>query len=249
MKVVALNDTQKAAGLFDGWEETLIWSCLQRVMGTILVIDENNPVSACAKIGSFAFYAGVPDKNLLNYHFGKQEIMVPQNENWENLIAECCTSSRKVKRYAMKKNTKFNIALLKQMAENLNEEYELKRIDVELYDRCLEEPLFSDFVSVFESKEKFFHLGRGFVITKEGHIVSGASSYSRYRDGIEIEVDTDERERRKHLAEAASAALILDCIKDGLYPSWDAQNMNSVHLAQKLGYEFSHEYTAFEYKT
>ena len=31
-----------------------------------------------------------------------------------------------------------------------------------------------------------------------------------------------------------------------LYPSWDAQNMNSVHLAEKLGYEFDHEYTAYE---
>jgi len=31
-----------------------------------------------------------------------------------------------------------------------------------------------------------------------------------------------------------------------LYPSWDAQNMNSVHLAEKLGYEFDHAYTAYE---
>ena len=32
----------------------------------------------------------------------------------------------------------------------------------------------------------------------------------------------------------------------GENPSWDAQNMNSVHLAEKLGYEFDHEYTAYE---
>ena len=32
----------------------------------------------------------------------------------------------------------------------------------------------------------------------------------------------------------------------GIYPSWDAQNMNSVRLAEKLGYEFDHEYTAYE---
>lgn len=34
--------------------------------------------------------------------------------------------------------------------------------------------------------------------------------------------------------------------KDNLYPSWEAQNMNSVHLAMKLGYEFDHEYVAYE---
>ncbi|MCR5097745.1 MAG: GNAT family N-acetyltransferase [Lachnospiraceae bacterium] len=42
------------------------------------------------------------------------------------------------------------------------------------------------------------------------------------------------------------AALILRCIDEGLYPSWDAMNMNSVHLAEKLGYEFDHEYTVYE---
>lgn len=34
--------------------------------------------------------------------------------------------------------------------------------------------------------------------------------------------------------------------KGNLYPSWDAQNMNSVRLAEKLGYEFDHEYVAYE---
>lgn len=70
---------------------------------------------------------------------------------------------------------------------------------------------------------------------------------TRYRQGIEIEVDTVESERRKHLATAACAALILDCLKDNLYPSWDAQNMNSVRLAEKLGYEYSHDFWLVPY--
>ena len=76
--------------------------------------------------------------------------------------------------------------------------------------------------------------------------MSGASSYTRYKEGIEIEVDTIETERRKHLATIACSALILNCLEEGLYPSWDAQNMNSVRLAEKLGYEFDHEYVAYE---
>ncbi len=43
-----------------------------------------------------------------------------------------------------------------------------------------------------------------------------------------------------------SAALILRCLDEGLYPSWNAQNMKSVRLAEKLGYEFDHEYTTYE---
>ena len=39
---------------------------------------------------------------------------------------------------------------------------------------------------------------------------------------------------------------LLQCLEEDLYPSWDAQNMLSVHLAEKLGYEFDHEYTVYE---
>ena len=35
-------------------------------------------------------------------------------------------------------------------------------------------------------------------------------------------------------------------LEEGLYPSWDAHNMDSVRLAEKLGYKFSHAYTAYE---
>ena len=81
---------------------------------------------------------------------------------------------------------------------------------------------------------------------KEDRIVSGASSYTRYNEGIEIEVDTVESERRNHLALIACSALILRCLEENLYPSWDAQNMISVRLAEKLGYEFDHEYITYE---
>nr|MCR5273679.1 GNAT family N-acetyltransferase [Lachnospiraceae bacterium] len=83
-------------------------------------------------------------------------------------------------------------------------------------------------------------------ILKDGRVVAGASSFSRYKEGIEIEVDTLKEERRKGLALVSCAALILKCLDEGLYPSWDAQNMNSVRLAEKLGYEFDYEYSAYE---
>ena len=48
------------------------------------------------------------------------------------------------------------------------------------------------------------------------------------------------------LQNEARAALILKCPDGGLYPSWDAQNRNSVRPDEKLGYEFDHEYAAYE---
>ena len=244
--IYELKDTGKVEKLFEGWQETLIWSCLQGVMGRIFVTDPEYPKSAFAFVGCFGFYAGEPDRELLENKPDGFVIMTPQNEEWASLIEECFPAAKRVTRYAIRKDTRFDTAALQKEVERLPEGYELKAIDADLYDQCLEDPVTRDFVSSFETKEKYLEWGRGMVILREGRIVSGASSYTRYREGIEIEVDTVEDERRKHLATAACAALILRCLKEGLYPSWDAQNMNSVHLAEKLGYEFDHEYIVYE---
>ena len=244
--IYEIEDTSKVKELYDGWQETLIFSCLQNVMGKIYVTDLEQPKSAFAFVGCFGFYAGEPNRELV---FNKPDgfvIMVPQNEKWAALIEECYPSSKRVTRYAIKKDTTFDVEMLREEIKKLPDGYELKKIDAGIYDQCFENPATEDFVSAFGSKEKYLQIGRGMVITKNGTIVSGASSYTRYNEGIEIEVDTVEPERRKHLATIACAALILNCLDEGLYPSWDAQNMNSVHLAEKLGYEFDHEYIAYE---
>ena len=244
--VCVLEDTSNVYELFAGWEETLIYSCLQKVMGKVFVTDKENPLSAFAFVGCFGFLAGVPDKELVQNKPEGFVILAPQNKAWAALIEECYPSSKKVTRYAIRKDTRFDIEFLKEQVKQLPDGYELKPIDSEVYDMCLENPVTRDFVSAFESKENYLELGRGMVILKDGKIVSGASSYTRYREGIEVEVDTKESERRKHLATIVCSALILRCLDEGLYPSWDAQNMNSVKMAEKLGYEFDHEYIAYE---
>lgn len=241
-----LQDTDKVKPLFAGWNETLIYSCIQKVMGKIFVTDLDNPQSAFAFVGCFGFFAGEPDKELVLNKPGGFVILTPQNEEWAGLIEECFPTAKRVTRYAIKKDTKFNQKALQKNVAMLPDGYELKKIDEEIYDRCLENPVTADFVSCFDNKEHFLKMGRGMVILKNGEIVAGASSYTRYLEGIEIEVDTVEQERRKHLATIVCSALILSCLEEGLYPSWDAQNRNSVRLAEKLGYEFDHEYVVYE---
>ncbi|MDE7014441.1 MAG: GNAT family N-acetyltransferase, partial [Kineothrix sp.] len=86
----------------------------------------------------------------------------------------------------------------------------------------------------------------GVLVKKDGRPVAGASSYTTYRGGIEVEIDTKEEYRRKGLASVCGARLILECLARNIYPSWDAQNKWSVALAEKLGYHFSHTYDAYE---
>ena len=241
-----IDDISKVESLFEGWQETMIYSCLQRVMGKIYVTDTDTPTSAVAVVGCFAFYAGEPNRELIKNKPDGFMIMVPSSEGWASMIEDCFPSARRVTRYAIKKDTGFDKELLKKNISLLPVGYEIREIDGDLYDKCLKNPVTNDFVSSFENKEAFLKYGIGMVIIKNGDIVAGASSYSRYKEGIEIEVDTVPSERRKHLATSVCSALILRCLDEGLYPSWDAQNLKSVHLAEKLGYEFDHEYTAYE---
>lgn len=233
--------------LFENWNETIIWSCLQGIMGEIHTnLSED---AAMAILGDFAFYAGNPSEELVQYkpECCKQNfiIMVPQNAGWAELIEKCY--EKKVTRYAIKKEMEiFDKEKLQRAVEELPSGYVLKKIEEAEYNMCRENDWANDLVSQYKEYKAYKNSGLGIAVLKAGELVAGASSYSRYDKGIEIEIDTREDYRRKGLAYACGAKLILECLEKGLYPSWDAQNKWSVALAEKLGYHFSHEYVAYE---
>lgn len=236
--------------IFGNWNETIIWSCLQGIMGEIHTNSSED--AAMAILGDFAFYAGNPSEELIKYkpESCKQDfiIMVPQSVAWAELIEKCYgDKAKKVTRYAIKKEMDvFDVEKLQQVVDNLQSGYVLKKIEEAEFNMCRENGWANDLVSQYKDYKDYQNLGLGIVALKDGELVAGASSYSRYDKGIEIEVDTKEEHRRKGLAYACGAKLVLECLENGLYPSWDAQNKWSVALAEKLGYHFSHEYVAYE---
>lgn len=236
--------------IFRNWNETIIWSCLQGIMGEIHTNLAED--SAMAILGDFAFYAGNTSEELIRFKPESRNqdfiIMVPQNDDWAELIEKCYgDKAKKVTRYAIKKEPDiFEITKLEQAVLSLPDGYELKMIEELEYNMCRMNGWANDLVSQYRDYATYKDLGLGVVILKDGELVSGASSYSTYDRGIEIEIDTREDQRRKGLAYVCGAKLILECLRKNLYPSWDAQNKWSVALAEKLGYHFSHEYAAYE---
>lgn len=250
--VYEITNTNNVSALFGNWEETLIWSCLQGIMGKVYADDLNTPTAAMAIIGDFTFFAGKPNVELVSYKpdWCKQNfmIMIPQNEFWKNTIIDFYGKKAKViSRYATKKEPHiFDKKKLEKAAAFLPEQYTLTMIDEKFYHMCRAEEWSADLVSQFPDYENYRKLGIGTVICKDNIIISGASSYSRYKEGIEIEIDTRKEYRRRGFAYVCGAKLILECLKRNLYPSWDAHNKGSAALAQKLGYHYSHTYTAVE---
>ena len=212
----------------------------------VFVTDPDTPRSALL-YSSYdgIFLGGEPDRELVEYSQFGDDSVLPQNEAWEKLIRECYPEAKPTTRYAIHRCKEFDREKLQSFVDALPEGYEIKRIDSEIYDLLSTNDDLEDLTGEFKTKEAFLEKGRGYVVLKDGKVVAGASSCYCYHFGIEVEIDTVRSERRKGLATAVGAKLILSCLEDGLEPVWDAANMISVHLAEKLGYRFDCEYVYY----
>lgn len=272
--MITKTDGRLAAPLFGQWPDTTLWSCLENSMGTVYSNDSKTPRTAAAVLGDFCFTGGTPDDELL--HFVKTNlqksffILVPTDPSWEAITEQYFSdSAKKVYRYALKKEPEIFLdgALLDRLrtvTNSLPEPYSFRMIDEGLYHWCKTAPEADwcrDWTAQYETWADYQEHGLGVTILYENTPVAGASSYSSFRNfppfmdsrsslsdrgGIEIEIDTRIDHRRKGLAYACGAKLILTCAERGLYPSWDAQNLWSKSLAEKLGYHFDGAYPAYE---
>jgi len=241
-----LHDPSPAAPLFDGWPETILWSCLQGVMGAVYGDDPVRPRSAAAVLGDFCFLAGQPSPELLALGDRENGLLIPRDPGWDTAIRRRFQNRAvPITRYATRKDTVFDPAHLEKLAAGLEKSNTIRTIDHNLYDSCKSVAWSRDLVSQFPDWNAFRDLGLGFVVLQDGSPVSGAASYARYREGIEIEIDTHPDFRRQGLALACGAQLILACLDRGLYPSWDAHTPASLALAEQLGYRLDRPYPAF----
>jgi GNAT superfamily N-acetyltransferase len=246
-----LNLRKKLITMFEGMKNEIVQSYLQGHMGSAWVDDPSNPTAAQIIVGVFIFYAGDANakaseellRNLL-----EDSLVIVNAEEWKKRIEAVHKDSitKKIQRYAFEKNTAhLNRKHIGSFLSLLPQGYELRKIDSNIaYNPSLQE-LSEDITSQFESIDHYISKGIGYCIFYNGQIVSVASSYCVYDDGIEVEVDTHPNHRRKGLATVVTSALILDCLDRGKYPNWDAANLNSVELAKKLGYVVEEAYDTY----
>ncbi len=246
--VYELTDISKFRHLLKEWDVHDVLDAVDAQI-RVFVTDPDAPRSALLYSSADGiFLAGEPDRELVEYWEFGDESAVPQNEGWEKLIKECWPEAVPTTRYAIHRCRDFDREKLQSFVDALPEGYEIRRIDSENYDLILsaDDDDLEYLTGDFETKEAFLEKGRGFVVLKDGSVVAGASSEYCYRfGGIEVEIATVRSERRKGLATAVGAKLILSCMDDGLEPVWDAASMISVHLAEKLGYRFDKEYVYY----
>lgn len=232
--------------LFAGWQEALIWSCLQGCMGSAAADDPVQPQSARITVGDFCFFAGKPDAALILD--AAAPILVPRSADWETAIERVCGDGVvKRSRYAIKKEPEaLQPHRLERFADALAPGYRLAPFDAQIYAMAMAQAWSRDFCALFADAADYLRRGVGVAVLQDGALVAGASSYAVYRGGIEIEIDTRADHRRRGLATACGAALMLACLRRGLYPSWDAHDLRSAALAEKLGDHVDAPYTTYD---
>lgn len=250
------NNFRCISKIFANSQETFVMSYLQGYMGQGWTDNIQNPSCAKILVGAFCMLAG--DFNspsaielVKNIQTDFQEpcmLIIPQNQNWGNLIENIYKNKfKKVKRYAIKKEQDcFNKDKLQGFVDSLPPDFQITKIDKNLYHKTQEINCFKNLCWQFLSAEDYISRGLGFCILHEDEVVCGASSCYIYDGGIEIEIDTKKKYRRLGLATACAAKLIIECLDNNLYPSWDAENKESVLLAEKLGYHFDKEYDGYK---
>ena len=63
--IYELKETGRATALFAGWQDSVVWSALQGVMGKIYVDSLEKPESGVVMLGDFCFLSG----NQIRDHF------------------------------------------------------------------------------------------------------------------------------------------------------------------------------------
>lgn len=242
------KDREKLYPVFKDMCDTLILTCLQGHMGEAYYIDEFK--AALIYVSPFAFLAGDINSDNIEALLEKipnDSLLVVENKDFENLIEKRFKEKAyKFKRYSFIRDiNNLNYDYIMKLTDDLPQDYILKKVDNEILENKSFYDLSEDFIINFESKEDFLKRGLGYVILKDNEVISGATSFSIYNNGIEIEVDTHKDYRQQGLATIVAGKLIIECLDKRIYPNWDAANLISVSLAEKLGYKMDKEYNTY----
>lgn len=237
-----------------GKTDVELLACLEGNMGRAWVDSINIPSVGIVIVADFCFIMGqaqqIKDeeaaiKSLLETYKGK--VIMTEDIEWVSFIEKNYpTNLNKFKRYKFKKDENvFQKDKLKNFIMSVEPEFKIARIDESNYYRVIEDRFMSDCCCFFSSLDEFLKHGIGYVIERDGEIIAGASSYSFCKGNISITIGTKNNYRRKGLATACASKTIIDCLDRKIYPRWDAANLQSVSLAEKLGYCFEKEYEAY----
>lgn len=177
------------------------------------------------------------------------------DSSWYPLIEKVFQGHyEKNKRYALKEDgNKFEVKQLEENSKLLDKKYVIKEINEAIYktiqknkEMARKENADPDDLRFLNLTDNYLEQGIGVCCFDKDEIIGICGSSIIYSKSIEINIKVKEEYHKQHIATVMASQLILRCLEKGIYPSWDAANLNSLGLAKKLGYQYDSEYEIYE---
>jgi GNAT superfamily N-acetyltransferase len=171
-------------------------------------------------------------------------VVIAPTPAWRHLVTATYPDALTVYRREAFQAGQFDVDKLRAFCQALPSGFELRRVRLEEVTQFATD-LAPALIYNFRSHEEFITRGVGMGILDQGKFVSGVSSAAVGGGKFEIEIQTHRQFRRRGLARAVAAALILHCLEYGIEACWDAANEPSAALARQLGFHSTGKYEAY----
>ncbi|MEC1635012.1 GNAT family N-acetyltransferase [Bacillus mojavensis] len=171
----------------------------------------------------------------------KRFTLFSPNPSWDSAVKTVLRDElNQMMRYA------FSQQISAKKAFQLPKGFTLKRINEDVISSSTEfhKAYYEEY---WGSVSNFLNNGFGFAVWSDNHVISECTSIFLGRNRAEMDIYTREEYRGMGLAYIAGSTFINECLENGVSPSWDCNvsNKSSIHLAKKLGFEISTNYSIF----
>lgn len=243
------NIRTRYAGHFRWCDDSMIPTYFEGRIGTAVAEREDDPRWVIIRSGDFYFASGEPvgiEQAAGEFIRHGSVIIAEDTEKWLTAIREAGLRADTFTRYrTLLPENGLDSDKLKGFL-NTPDCVEVRRAGEAEYALLRDCQWEKGFVQSFKDSEDFLTNGFGFCVFVGGELASAATTYGYYSGGFELQIATAPKFRRRGLAAVAGAAFLLECLRRGKRPHWDAANQTSVNLAQRLGFEYGGEYLAID---
>jgi GNAT superfamily N-acetyltransferase len=206
-------------------------------MGTALVDDADKPAVFKIQSGQFVYFAGdvtSPNAPAALETLTPQVLLMPSAHGWLEAIQQRYgVQLIAFDRYSFS-GEQLSLEHLGALCQTRSN-YGIKRMDTRFAAQFWGQEHIIDW-SGFDSPEDFGQRGLGFYAALEDAIIGAAYTQLVCSRGIEVSVYVMPRQRERGLGTLLSGHLVKACLERGQAAHWDAANLESSRLAQKLGY-------------